>query len=78
MNYEFLSYLVILLPLSAFIINGLFTRNLLGSASIYAGYITISSIFLSFMISLILLFQIMVKSEQFIFDPISWISILLE
>ena len=75
MNYEFLSYLVILLPLSAFIINGLFTRNLLGSASIYAGYITISSIFLSFMISLILLFQIMVKSEQFIFDPISWISI---
>ena len=62
MNYEFLSYLVILLPLSSFIINGLFTRKLLGPASIYAGYITICSIFLSFMISLILLFQIINNS----------------
>ncbi len=75
MNYELLSYLVILFPLLSFAINGFFIRKFFGPASIYAGYTTIFSILVSFIISVIILVKIISSSEQLLFDPINWISI---
>ncbi|MBA31911.1 MAG: NADH-quinone oxidoreductase subunit L [Chloroflexi bacterium] len=75
MNYELLSYLVILFPLLSFVINGVIIRNFFDSASIYAGYTTIFSILISFIISIIILVKIISSSEQFLFEPINWISI---
>jgi len=71
---EGLVWLIIALPITSFLVNGVLVRAFIGSNSRYAGYITIAAIGASFVLSLIALATVM-SDGPLDFETHHWIFI---
>ena len=72
---EQLIWLIFLLPLISFFISSVIVRQLLNHHSIIAGYTAIILIGLSFLISVLAFYEVIINHNEITSSPIEWLTI---
>ena len=72
---EQLIWMIFILPLISFLICSLIIRQLFNNRSIFAGYVAILLIGLSFLISVLAFYEVIINHKQITTAPIEWLTI---